>query len=265
MKLFFGFARQAFVASAMYRLEFWMDLMGNFVRMYGAYWLWTTLYLVSPQLFTTSLEQMLTYAMLAQSLDVILSATNLPRYYISRQMHDGAIQMDLLRPLDFTFHLLARSAGELFFNLAAQGLPGFLFGALFLSLRPPASPLYALLFAISLALAFLVGFAMNYLLGLVAIYTLATRRISWVYFAMQSFLSGGMVPLWYFPPLLAQIAALLPFQAVIGIPLSIYIGRLPLNEALSALGLQAMWAAALLGLGLWVWDRAQNRLIVQGG
>jgi ABC-2 type transport system permease protein len=265
VKLFFGFARQAFVASAMYRLEYWMELMGNFIRMYGAYWLWTTLYLVSPQLFTTSLEQMLTYAMLAQSLDVVLSATNLPRYYISEQVQSGAIQMDLLRPLDFTFHLLSRSAGELIFNLAVMGLPGFLFGALFLGLRPPASPLHALLFGLSLALAFLVGFAMSYLVGLVAIYTLAIRRISWVYFAMQSFFSGEMVPLWYFPPVLAQVAALLPFQAIIGIPLSIYIGRLTPDEALPALGLQAAWAAVLLGLGVWVWRRAHNRLIIQGG
>ena len=265
MKLFIGFARQAFTTSAMYRLEFWMQLLGNFVLMYGAYWLWNTLYLHSPQLFSTSLEQMLTYAMLAQTLEVILRASNLPRFYINGQIRSGAIQMDLLKPLDFTFHLMARSTGELIFKLVTLGVPGFLFGALFLGLRPPASLAHGLLFLLSLALAFLVGFGLNYLIGLISFYTIGAQRISWVYYAVLGFFSGGMVPLWYFPPLLAQIAGVLPFQAMMSIPLSIYIGRLSIADAGGAIGLQAAWAAALLAAGHLVWQQAYQRLIVQGG
>lgn len=79
------------------------------------------------------------------------------------------------------------------------------------------------------------------------------------------FFSGQMVPLWYFPAFLAQVAALLPFQAVIGIPVSIYIGRLSIPDAIGAIGVQAGWAAVLLGLGRLVWQRAYIRLTVQGG
>jgi ABC-2 type transport system permease protein len=265
VKLFLGFARQAFTASAMYRLEFWMQLFGSFIMMYGAYWLWNTLYLHGPAYFSTSLEQMLTYAMLAMIVDVILRPTNLPRYYINDAMRSGAIQMDLLRPLDFTFHLLARSSGQLIFSVLTQGGPAFLLGALFLGLRPPASLAHALLFVPSLGLAFLIGFGLNFLIGLISVYTIQAQRIAWVYYAVLRFLSGQMVPLWYFPAFLAQIAALLPFQAMVGIPLSIYIGRLSMVEALNALAVQALWAIALLALGRWVWQQAYTRLTVQGG
>lgn len=265
MKIFLGFARQAFTASAMYRFEFWMQLFGNLIAMYGVYWLWNTLYLQSPQYFSTSLEQMLTYAMLAMTLGVVLGPANLPRHYIHNAMRSGSIQMDLLRPLDFTFHLLARSTGRLIFSVLTQGLLSFLLGILFLGLCLPASLAHGLLFLLSLILAFLVGFGLNFLIGLISVFTIEAQRISWVYYAVLRFLSGQMVPLWYFPAFLAQIATLLPFQSMFGIPLSIYIGRLSIAEAASALAVQALWAAALLGLGWWVWQRAYTRLIVQGG
>jgi len=265
MRLFLGFARQAFHEAAMYRLEFWMQVLANFALMYGAFWLWTTLYASKPEGFGVSLEQMLTYAMLAMAVNTVFSPISWVRYYITDQVRTGAIQMDLLRPLDFQYHLLARSSGMMLFSLATFGAATFLSGALFLGLRPPADLPSALLFLLSLGLAFLVDFALNFLIGMISIYSIGARRITWVYHAVLRFFSGQMVPLWIFPPLLEQIARLLPFQALVGIPLSIYIGRLSIEEVWSALALQLFWAVALLAVGRLVWRHAHARLIVQGG
>ncbi len=265
MKLFLGFARQAFHESAMYRLEFWMQVLANFALMYGAFWLWNTLYASRPEGFGVSLQQMLTYAMLAMALNTVFGPLSWVRYYITEQVRTGAIQMDLLRPLDFQYHLLARSAGLMLFSLATFGVVTFLSGVLFLGLGPPADLRSGLLFLLSLVLAFLVDFAQNFLIGMISIYSIGARRINWVYQAVMRFFSGQMVPLWIFPPLLGQIALLLPFQALVGIPLSIYIGRLPIEAVWSALALQLFWAVALLALGRLVWRHAHSRLIVQGG
>jgi ABC-type uncharacterized transport system permease subunit len=83
--------------------------------------------------------------------------------------------------------------------------------------------------------------------------------------AVLRFFSGQMIPLWIFPPLLAQIAVLLPFQLLVSVPLSIYIGRLEGVQAVRALGLQAAWAAGLLLLGRMMWRKAHHKLVVQGG
>jgi ABC-2 type transport system permease protein len=265
VKLFFSFARQAVVELSQYVFEFWMQVLGCIISMYGVYWLWTTLYLRRGDLFSVSLEQMLTYAQLAMIVDFFFNASNLPRWYITRQMRTGDIQMDLLRPLDFLIHMLARASGSTVYGLVVLCIPAALLGAVFLKLQAPASLAAGVLFLPSLALAFLISFSLNFLLGVVSVYAIEIRRISWVYFSVVSFLSGQMVPLWIFPPLLAKIAGVLPFPSMVSTPLSIYIGRLDGAAALQAVGVQALWAAALLLLGRWAWSRAQGKLIVQGG
>jgi ABC-2 type transport system permease protein len=265
MKLFLGFTRLEFQAAFMYRQEFWLRILNNLVVMYGAYWLWNTLYDRQPQIFTISRGQMISYGMLAMLMGTVFYASNQVRYYLMDQVRTGAIQMDLLRPLDLLFHLLARNSGQMIFSVLTLGLPGFLAGALFLELRPPSSLQDGLLFLLSLAPAYLVSFALNFLVGMIAVYTMNIQRIGWIYYSMLAFFSGQLVPLWFFPPFLAQMAYLLPFRCIIGIPLSIYIGKLTLGETLSALGLQALWAAALLAACQITWSRAHARLIVQGG
>lgn len=265
MKLFISFARQAIIEFSMYLFDFWMEMFAYFLSMYGVYWLWNTLYRHRPDLFDISLDQMLTYAMLGLVMEIFLNPTNLPRWYITNQIRTGDIQMDLLRPLDFPFHLLARSTGMTLYSLLIPGLPAVALGVLLLGLKAPANLQAALLFLPSLVLAFLVSFGLQFLLGMVAIYAIEIRRISWVYFSITRFFSGQMFPLWMFPPLLARIAALLPFQALVGIPLSIYIGSLSGSRALQAMGLQAGWAVALMLLGRFLWSRAHRKLTVQGG
>jgi ABC-2 type transport system permease protein len=265
MKLFLSFARQAMVEMTAYLFEFWMETLASFLAMYGVYWLWNTLYRHRPDLFTVSLDQMLTYAMLAMILDIFLRSSSLPRWYITHQVRTGDIQMDLLRPLDFPFHLLARSTGMSLYTMLIPGLPSVFLGVLFLGLKGPASPQAALLFLPSLVLAFLVSFGLEFLMGMIAVYAIEVRRISWVYFSVARFFSGQMFPLWIFPPLLAQIAMLLPFQALVNIPLSIYIGRLEGAQAVQAMGLQAAWAISLMLIGRLLWSRAYRKLTVQGG
>lgn len=265
MKLFLSFTKLEFQTIAMYRQEFWLRILNNLVVMYGAYWLWNTLYSRDPSLFTVSREQMLAYGMLAMLMDTLFYASNNVRWYIMEQVRSGAIQMDLLRPLDFLFHLLARNVGQMIFAMLTLGVPGFLAGALFLGLRPPTSLQDGLLFLISLIPAYLTAFSLNFLVGMISVYTINIQRIGWMYYAVLRFFSGQLVPLWFFPPFLGVVAALLPFRCIIGIPLSIYIGRLPLDQALASLGLQSLWAAALLGVCQLGWGRAHARLTVQGG
>jgi ABC-2 type transport system permease protein len=265
MRLFFSFIRHSYISMTTYLFDFWMQVIGSFILMYGAHWLWNTLYSHRPDLFSTSREQMLAYAMMAIVVNFFLNQSNFVRFYITGQIRSGDIQMDLLRPLDFPYFIITRSAGMTLFNVMVPCLPAFFLGVLFLGLKGPSSLLSGLLFLLSLLLAFLVAVALQFLIGLMAVYTIEARRIVWFYMAVLRFFSGQMIPLWIFPSLLAQIATLLPFQALVNIPLSIYIGRLDEAQTAQALGLQAAWAAGLLLLGRLIWGRAYRRLTVQGG
>lgn len=265
MKIFWSFARQAFHNSAVYRFEFWLRVVNNFVWMFSEYWLWTVLYTARPGAFNIGIQQMITYAVMASVMGMVMRPGGGVAYLIASKVKSGEIVMDLLNPLDFHLHTLARNVGETLFYATTLGIPSFLIGHFLLGMRLPSSPDRALLFCLSLALGYGVIFSLNYLLGMLSIFTVDIRNISWAYNAVVRFFSGSDIPLWLFPLFLLTIADVLPFKCIYFIPLSIYIDRLSLNEALHALSFQVMWLASLALAGRLMWWRARSYLTVQGG
>ncbi len=263
MKIFWAFTRQAFFNTSIYRFEFWLRIFSVYLWMYTIYWVWKTLYTQSPAAFDLSLEQMVTYGILGMALEIFLDVG--PEWYIATQVRSGAIDTDLMKPLDFHLHMLARSAGEMMFSLGILALPSFAIGYYLFNLRLPGDALTSLLFVLSLILSFLVFFHISFLLGTLTVVTLDIRSISWAYYSMVSFFSGQVVPLWLFPDFLRRLSELLPFQAIYYIPMSIYIKRISGSAALQGLGLQVFWTIVLVFFSRWAWSQVHRRLTVQGG
>jgi ABC-2 type transport system permease protein len=81
----------------------------------------------------------------------------------------------------------------------------------------------------------------------------------------QNLLSGVYAPLWFFPDWFITMSRFLPFQATLSVPLSIYVGRVPLSDAGAQLALQAVWVASLALFTRFLWRRAARRVVAQGG
>ena len=263
MKIFWAFIRQAFHNSVVYRVEFWLRFVYIFLAMYAIHWVWTVLYSQRPGAFGVSLEQMVTYGVLGVVLDTFLDVG--PEWYMSNQIRTGAIDTDLMKPLDFHLHMLARSSGDMLFSLGIWALPAFIASHFLFAVQFPRDIQTGLLFIASLLLSFLVYFHLSFLLGVLVLATLDIRSISWAYYSLVSFFAGQMIPLWLFPDFLRNLAEVLPFKSIYYIPSSIYIGTFSGAAALQNLGFQALWAAALTLLARLAWSRMQKRLIVQGG
>jgi ABC-2 type transport system permease protein len=114
-------------------------------------------------------------------------------------------------------------------------------------------------------LAYGVLFGINFLFGLLCFYTLSIENISFCYTAVVSFLAGQMVPLWMFPQWAQTIIGLLPFRCIFDVPMSIYIGRVSVQQGLRDIGLQGFWMVALAALGTVAWAGIRRRVISQGG
>ena len=224
MKLFWSFARQNFHALAAYRFDFFLRASSILILMYGVRWLWITLYTQRPGAFGVSLEQMVTYGVLSMAI-VNLFFTG-PPYYMAQQVRTGAIDLDLLKPWDFHFHMLARSTGEMLFRVFVLALPGMLVGYFLFDLELPANAQSGLLFLVALFLGYLVSFHLDYLLGLLAFASIEIHSIDWVVHATSRFFSGQFIPLWLFPGVLGTLANLLPFRGILFTPLAIYTGVL---------------------------------------
>jgi ABC-2 type transport system permease protein len=263
MKILWSFARQTFQFIVAYRFEFLMEFVLAVVRMYGIYWVWRILYTQRPGAFGVSLEQMVTYGVMGMALEMFIWSR--PQWYMATQVKSGAIDTDLMKPLDFHVYMLARSIGEMFIGVGVLGLPALLIAYIFLGVQFPPDVWATVLFILSLVLGFLLLFHLNFILGSLAIVALDIRHVSWAYFSLIRFLGGQIVPLWLFPPLIAAIAEVLPFKGTYYIPISIYIGKLTGMDAVRALEFQVVWLVALVLLSRLLWSWAHHRLVVQGG
>ena len=77
--------------------------------------------------------------------------------------------------------------------------------------------------------------------------------------------AGFMLPLGMWPDSLRQVVVLLPFAAMVSIPIDVILGKLHGVDLLAALALPALWAIVMLGLGRLVLGAALRKLVVQGG
>ena len=181
MRLFWSFTRQAFHNTAVYRFEFWLQLVSSFFMMYSVYWIWNTLYTQSPGAFGVSLDQMVTYGILGMALETIFHPGRGPQNYMASQVKTGAIDMDLMKPLDFNFHMLSRNFGEILFRFTTLAIPSLVIGYLVLDLQLPVSLSNGVVFCLSMLLGYYVLFSLNYMLGMVAMVTLNINSINWAY------------------------------------------------------------------------------------
>lgn len=262
MKIFGSFIRQAFQFASVYRFNFFVEIFLTFLRMYGIYWVWRVLYTQKPGAFGVDQQQMVTYGVLGMALEIFVWSR--PQWYMANQVKSGAIDTDLMKPLDFHVHMLARSTGETLVG-AVLAIPALVVSFLFLGVSLPPDLWTALAFFTSLALGFLVLFHLNFMLGSLAVLTLDIRHISWAYFSIVRFFGGQMVPLWLFPSFVLAIANVLPFQSTYFIPMSIYIGRIVGLDVMKALGFQFTWLVVLVLCSRLLWSWAHTRLVVQGG
>ena len=262
MKIFWAFTRQAFQYVSVYRFNFFVGFFLTFLQMYAIYWVWKILYTQKPGAFGVDMQQMITYGVLGVAMQIFMWSR--VQWYIANQVKSGAIDTDLMKPMDFHIHMLARSTGETVIS-SILALPALIVSFVFLDVSLPASPEAAVAFFISITLGFMVIFHLNFILGMLAVFTLDIRHISWAYMSITRFFGGQWVPLWLFPPALVVIANFLPFQSTFAIPMSIYIGKIAGADVFKALGTQVSWMVALMLGSRMLWTFAHRRLVVQGG
>lgn len=186
---------------------------------------------------------------------------------ISREIHrridQGQVAVDMVRPVGFIRQMVALELGDSAgrWMLMIVVIPGLL---LIGSLTPPAPAVFAA-FLLSVVLAYTVSVLMWLLVGLSAFWLIDIEGMRSIVGIAGSFLAGVTIPVWFMPGPLQIVVELLPFQAIHFLPASIYVERAQGAEMWRALGIQVFWVVLLWLVAAWVWQRAQHRLVVQGG
>ncbi len=184
---------------------------------------------------------------------------------LARRVRTGDVVIDLYRPADIQLYWLAEAAGKAGFNVAARLAPPILVGGLIFHLRVPADAQTWGFFALSLAAAIVLSFALRFVLALTAFFTLEVNAIPGITNFLIVVLSGWMLPLALFPPVVESVARQLPFAAVAQLPIEVFLGKHDGTSFAAVLGRQLLWAAAFLVGGRVLLGRATRRVVVQGG
>jgi len=264
MRVIIAFIRNAFQNTYIYRVDFWLRLLASFIMMYATYSLWNILYTQNPTAFGMNREQMTTYGVLGMMLAPVLDSASFVQYFIGEQVRQGTIELDMVKPLNFIFHMFSRNLGMFFVQVLLQGLPAFFFAVAFLDFGLPPTPWHTLMFVCSLLLGYLIFFAISLILGMLSIVTLKIDSYIWAYFSLVRFASGQLIPLWMYPPVLGAIVAFLPFKDVYFTPMSIYIGAVEGDPARLIVS-QVIWVIGLYSIVQLFWLRVNRRITIQGG
>ena len=209
--------------------------------------------------------QAVTYAVLA----VLASRLRELDQYTGRDtvlqhMHFGTIVYWYLRPLPPQRYHALRALGEQLYGFA-WALGGYLVCLAAGVVEAPRSAAVAGVFALSMLLGQWVLYYVMLLLDQLCFFTIRNNSAMLILIFAQNLMSGVYAPLWFFPDWFITLSGFLPFQATLSVPLSIYIGRIPLSDAAGQLAIQAFWVVALTLFTRFLWRRAARRVISQGG
>jgi ABC-2 type transport system permease protein len=178
------------------------------------------------------------------------------------RIQSGDVVSDLYRPLHFQSYWLAHDLGQAAYQALGRGIPPVLVGALAFRLRFPANAAVWVAFLASFTLAVLVGSAFRFIVALTGFWLLDIRGVWQLATIGMWFFSGFMVPLTFFPAGLDHVARLLPFAALIQVPIEVFLGK---QGAAGALAGQLFWVVALIAIGELIARRAFRKVVIQGG
>lgn len=213
------------------------------------------------------LSQTVSYLWMQQTLFTIFSVT-FGDGEITASIRDGNIAYELVRPMGLYGRWFCQSAAVRIAFTVINCLP-----ALILALAMPqpykmSLPLSIgqfLQFLLSMVLALLVVVAFAMIMFVSLFYTLSHRGMRIIVSAVTTFLSGGIIPLPFFPAPVLAVVNILPFAAMQNMPLLIYSGNLSGMDAWKGIGFQTVWLAVLVLFGYYAMRRTLKKVIVQGG
>jgi ABC-2 type transport system permease protein len=252
-----------FMEHAMYPISLFFMLIGNLLYVVVSYFLWKHIFEGREVLNGMTFNEVFVYLTLASSILILFKTYT--DWFIARQVLDGNITQDLIKPVDYQGLVMARTVGGILFNAIIITIPTLF--VLLVVFRATIPLGINLLFLVpSAAFAFLISFCIDYAIGLMAFYTQSVWGINIMKDVIVSVLSGALIPLAFFPENIQRILEVLPFRAIYGIPLQIATSTsLQFVDYVKLVGIQLFWVVLFLVFSRWVFKRVTGVLMVNGG
>ncbi|MHA7964442.1 ABC transporter permease [Paenibacillus sp. CAU 1782] len=218
----------------------------------------------SPDL---SIQQLVTYVWLQQMFVAFIMLWYRDNELFS-MITGGNIAYEMCRPVNMYLFWFVKLLAQRMASALLRSIPIML--VVFFLPKPyrmslPDSPASFILFVLSLMLGLLVVVAISMLIYISVFWTMSPVGSTLLIAIIGEFLAGLVIPVPLMPEWLQSIVYALPFRFTADFPFRVYSGHIPVNEAISGIGLQLLWILALAAFGQWLMRRALRSVVVQGG
>lgn len=227
--------------------------------------LWRALYSQTDSSAGLVRDQAVTYAVLAVLATQIRGLDrSAARDTLLQHVQQGTVLYWFLRPISPRRYHMIRALGDQAYGFAWV-IVGYVVCRATATVTGPASTQAGVVSVVSLGCGQVIMYYLLLTVDLLCFWTLQQNAALLIVRFLQNLLSGVIAPLWYFPDWFLVVSSVLPFRYTLDIPLSLYIGRIPVSETPFLLGVQVLWCVLLVGLTRVLWRKATTVVTVQGG
>lgn len=263
MKPYLYIAKMKVLTSMAYRFDVILTIIIQCLVMIATAFFWIAAYGTRESALGTSRAQMLTYIILSAVLACMFSISVEGR--VSRSIRDGKVAVDMIKPVNMFGMYLAEDMGGFIVSFFLNILPLLIIASLFIQVPRPASFIHFLLFLLSAILSYMINWIICANFSMLAFWTISIGPLLNIKNILIRILSGSIVPLWFFPQWMQTILRFLPFMYIYQLPLSIYIGKISMEDMIFELSLQIIWIFILYGIFKLFQNKIKSNVLVQGG
>lgn len=263
MRIYLPLIRAGYMVSLVYRFGFLFSIVGNIVYLAVAYYLWKSIYQGRELLNGLTFNETFLYVGIGSAIFILLKTY--ADWFIHFEIQQGTIATYLTKPLDYQMYTLFTNLGAVLMNLTAITIPTAV--VMIFVFKVQVTPgIGLLLFPISLFCAFLISFSIDFFVGLISFYSESVWGVTATKDIIVTVLSGGLIPLQFFPEAIQKVLYWLPFQAVYHTPLMMITkADLGWQTFLPMLLLQMAWAFILLFASRLFYNHAIKVVRISGG
>lgn len=267
MRKYISFFRIRFINGLQYRAAAYAGIATQFAWGFMEILMFRAFYAGNPDAFPMEFSQLSSYIWLQQAFLALFMTWFLENDIFSA-ITSGNVAYELVRPLNLYHMWFAKNLAGRLSKAVLRCMPILVVAAFLPSpygISLPSGFPQFIWFIVSMVLGFSVAVAFCMLVYISTFYTLSPMGTRIIAVTMVEFLSGGVVPIPFFPDNIRFIFELLPFASMQNMPLRIYSGNIAGMDILSGIALQVIWLIVLTGVGRVMMQRALKRVVIQGG
>lgn len=246
-----------------YRFQIWSRILGDIIFIIMWYSMWSSLYGEKNTYSGIEFSQTVTYVIATQFL-ITLNSMGSPLWTMEEKISTGDIVYEFLRPYSFLKKTLSEcvASSTAYFLLSSMWVFGATIVVLHIDVPINGNLLF---FILSFTLGYLIRFFMELSFSFLSFWLIHIGGIRAIFTFSISVFSGSVVPLWFFPETIRNIAEILPFQYIYYVPCNILVGEMSRYDQIISIVLQIVWILASVILSKIMWKVGSKKVVVQGG